>query len=299
MHNQASRKKKRRLVAAFATFLVAAAMAGCVDVGEQEGEDQDTDPGGSGFEPIERSGSDVQASLAADKEEGWVGEDFTFDASNSTAQDEEIVSWRFEFGDGETIEVTAPDEPIVAYNYTAGGLYSVNLTVETGAADNSSADDGENGTADDDSGAQDNETGAGDDQSPDTATLLVAVHDREEVPETELDTGLGGGTDREEHPFTADDGATNFTVTLDLEASSSLMIDSTEGSVRVLSPDGETIAEDEFSMSDGDEETFTLSGDFNATGDHTLEIELDEGELTYEGFVVVFYGQDDIESEDA
>lgn len=312
MHNQASSMKKRRLVAALATCLVAAAMAGCVDVGDDESDDDPDRDDGSGFQriPRESGASEVQAALSADKEEGWAGKVFTFDGSNSTSQDDEIVSWRFEFGDGESVEVMAPDEPIVEHNYTSGGLYSVNLTVETEADDNATGDDDSdgngtsdggpegNGTSGDDSGAQDNETGMADGSDPGTATLLVAVHHREEVPETEVSTGLGGGSESDEHSFATNDGASNFTVSLDMQASSSMLIDSTEGTVRVLDPDGQAVAEEAFSMSDGDEENLTLAGDFNTTGDHTLEVELDEGEVTYEGFVVLFYAQDDGAPED-
>ncbi len=210
------------------------------------------------------------AQLSAESSEGWVGEPFTFDASGSTATESELTTWRFDFGDNETIEVTAPGEPVVQHNYTAAGTYSVNLTVEAQA-------DGGNASS-----------GAGD-AITDTTTIQVSVHDRVEIPETELSSGLLGGGPTENHTLPVEEGAVNFTAFLDFESDG--FFDS-EGTVRVLGPDGDVLAEEAFNLSSGEQANITLNGDLSGTGDHYLEVELTDGDVIYSGRVDIYYGLD-------
>lgn len=240
-------------------LLTAAALAGCADAPDEETNDEQ-DPE---FDPpaMPEPSPQAQAVLQVGPEEAWAGENVTFDASGSSAPDAEGVSYSFEFGDGTQLEVAAPDEPVVDHTYSAGGVYMVNLTVTAEASGNDSVSD--------------------------TTSLFVAVHERQVIPVTELEAGLTPSAAKENHTFETRDGASTFNVSLELD-STHLLLDA-EGTLRVLDPDGEAVAEEEFSVSAGENDTLQLSGSFNATGEHLVEVELTDGEATYTGQIEIRY----------
>lgn len=274
--------RKKRTAWPFAVaaclLLLSAAVAGCLEEPDQEdsengtGSPDDRDP----FEPTPTSPR-PEAVLSTDQEEIWAGENVTFDATASSAENGQIVHWRFEFGDGATFQTDNAAEATVEHTYTTGGVYVVNLTVEAEAK--ATADpDGDDETA--------NETGSKQ-RADHTVSLIIAAHERFEVPETELDTGLIPETSMENHSFVVNEFAGNFTASLTIEAGG-MLIDS-DGTIRVLDPEGETVAEEEFTVSAGQQDMVNLTGDLEAVGTHSLEVELENGEITYSGSTLVHY----------
>lgn len=276
----------KSVVALFAVLVVTATVAGCLDDedddtpdrgfgagggdggdsrrGPDSGERQ-SPPGnrsapGSDDPPAEPRPAEVEANLQVDSADGWVGDNFTFDGRASIVRNGSAVEWTFDFGDDESENLTAGDDPVVEHNYTAGGTYTVNLTLVA---------EGEDGR-----------------QVEDSTNLTVSVHERLEVPETEVDAGVLGGS--EEHPFETKQHALNFTVHLQLEHTAT-SVESSDGTVRVLDPEREVVAEQEFGLSSGEAENVTLEGGLNATGEHILEVEAESGSVQYHGTLYVVY----------
>lgn len=284
----------RPLALLLATLFVAAAAAGCLgpdqeDREEEDGDDQD--PFNGGFEPRPPS-SELDLVLEA-PDSAWAGENVTFDASGSSSTDAQILSWTFDLGDGTTVELSGDEEPVVDHTYAAGGAYQVNLTVQAQSGGGEAEGDEADGNGTDENGTASG--GSADDGKTisETTSHLVVVHERFLVEETELEAGLSSGAS-EEHDFTVQEGGSNFTVRLDAE-STGLLTDA-EGTLRVLDADDEVLAEEAFSL--GSDDTLTLDGSLNGTGGHVLEVELDSGELTYEGTIEITYSAGDESAEE-
>lgn len=268
-HTMQNKAFSKRIAIVVTTLIAAAAVAGCAHPpddeeggGQQDGSFEGADDDSFKPQPDQPSANAV---LSTESQEGWLGETFTFDGSDSTAEEGEVTTWRFEFGDDETLEVTAPEEAVVEHTYSSAGTYTVNLTVEAQAIDGNSTEDG----------------------ITDTTSLQVTVHDRIEIPETGLSSGLLGDGERENHTLPVHEGAVNLSVNLAIEGEGFL---DNDGTVQVLGPDGAVVAEESFNLSSGEQAEISLEAEFNVTGDHFLEVELSDGEVTYEGSVEIYYG---------
>lgn len=305
MPNLPTKPGVRPLALLLAALFAAAAVAGCLGSDERDDDENgDEDPFEGGFEP--RPTHPALDIVLAAPEESWAGEDVTIDGSGSSAMDARIVSWTFDLGDGTVIELSGDEVPVVDHNYTAGGVYQVNLTAEARSGDDANqneeeTDGNETDEADGNESAFGGSGGSSGDEEPivETASRFVVVHDRFVVEESELEAGLSSG-DSQEHGFVANDGATNLTVNLSIESTDFLM--DAEGTVRVLDPAGEALVEETFST-DG-EQTLEFEGTINATGEHLLEVELESGAITYDGTIEVAYsseadtGEEDTTEED-
>jgi PKD repeat protein len=271
----------RPLAFLITTILVATATAGCLHFGNDD-ESETSDDDDPRFFP--RDNEPRLTTSLEGPEDAWAGTNVTFDATGSSAMHAQIVAWKFDLGDGTLLELEGDAEPRIEHNYTSGGVYTVNLTIEAQAE--TSDDNATNGA----SALDDGEVGGNATRNGETVTettsLQIAVHERFNIEETELDAGLSSTTS-EDHLVAVNEGASNFTANLSVE-NPGLLLDA-EGTLRMLDADGETIAEETFSIGSGGEETLTLSGTFNATGTHTLEVELDSGEIAYEGTIDVTY----------
>lgn len=278
---------RKRVVALFAAVLVTSVLAGCLHGGDDPEPDERWGPGGQDGRDDRRgpddpenptppagegssSGSNnttqpraaiVEAVLQVDPEEAWVGENFTFDGSASMVRHGSVLQWNYDFGDNESKNLSADEDPVVEHNYSAGGTYTVNLTLVV---------EGEDGR-----------------QVENSTNLTVFVHERLVIPETEVSAGLFS-SDSEEHPFEAGTHALNFTVHLELEHTA-MSFESSEGTVRVTDPESAAIVEQEFDLSSGETTDLSLEGEFNATGEHHVEIEVESGSVEYQGSLYVFY----------
>jgi len=77
------------------------------------------------------------ASFTYSPENPVVNQTITFNASSSYDPDENITSYEWDFGDGNTTNIT---EPIITYSYASAGTYNINLTVtDDGGATNSTS----------------------------------------------------------------------------------------------------------------------------------------------------------------
>lgn len=278
---------RKSVVALFAAVLATSVLAGCLHGEDDPEPDERWAPGGQDGRDDRRSPDDpenptpptgegsssgsnntsqpraaeVEAALKVDPEEGWVGENLTFDGSASIIRHGSVLQWRYDFGDNESKNLSADEDPVVEHIYSAGGTYTVNLTLVA---------EGEDGG-----------------QVEKTTNLTVFVHERLEIPETEVSAGLFS-SDSEEHPFEARTHALNFTVHLGLEHTA-MSFESSEGTVRVKAPEGGVIVEQEFDLSSGETTDLSLEGEFNATGGHHVEIEVESGSVEYQGSLYVFY----------
>lgn len=275
-------RRSRRAVAVFA-LVTALALAGCLHGDDDNGDDpgtpddgdggptDPTDPGDPGDPdpPVQDPTNNtlvVLLQVSVDRVAGWAGEDnFTFDATNSTITNGNATRWVFDLGDGSEEVLEGDEEPIVRHSYAGGGIYLVNVTVE--------ATGGQNGT----------------EETEQTQTIGVSVQERHAI-EGELATMIILQPDEsEEHTFPGHAQAFAFNVSLAIEAAGGALADDAEGTVRVLDPDGEELEGLSFSVTAGENETVALDGLLNATGDHTVEVQLTAGEIAYTGEIWVLF----------
>lgn len=208
------------------------------------------------------------AKLESNKDVGWDGEQFTFDATGSEDDDGRIVEWRFDFGDGAKFVATNKEAAKVSHGYAMGGEYTVTVTV---------IDDGK-----DQAGAE-----------SDMATKTVAVNERTEVPAGTVFAGPTGSDDnttgvfREE--FRVGDEADRLEVTIDAE--SRLVAGESRIEVRVLNDEQDEIAREERTIGAQENHTFELNDLVlnNDPGDYTLEVIAHSGGATFEGEIEVYY----------
>jgi PKD repeat protein len=209
------------------------------------------------------------ADLNVNHEEGWTGEEFIFDASESADPDGEITSWRVDFGDGtppqEVRDEDMADE--IRHTYARGGEFTVKLLV---------IDDGDEGTG-----------GASDDDSTN-----VAVNEKVPVASTAISAVPGNDTgSRQEVPFTVYDHANRYD--LNLTFSSLLPTGSSEFEVRVVDPDNQTVGEPETVTVDAAEDkTVDVDGLLTQKGAYRIVIEAKSGGGTAAGELRIYYGED-------
>lgn len=222
-----------------------------------------TAPGGA-QEATENRAPD--ASLTTTKNTGWAGEPISFDARESTDPDGNVTEWRFDFGDGTKMTVDRKDDARLTHTYMRGGEYTVTVTV---------FDDGK-----EQSGAK-----------SDTATKTVAINQRDTVVQQVVyaapsDQG-GASPSRFQQKFNTTDDADRFEVQVDLR--NALAAGSSVVQVRVLSPDGDVLDDEEVTLSGGAEQRVNLDGNLYDEGAHTLEIVAKSGGSTATGEIEVFY----------
>lgn len=278
------RSKSARFVWLLATVFLVAAIAGCMDdAGDDDQDDRngDDDVNGAG-DPSPGDGDDpfeptpppqppqpdmiVHAGLVIEEQVVWSGAQVNFSGEESGVLEGEVVAYVFDPGDGNTTELDASQEPVFTHTYEEGGIYIANLTVVA---------EGENESAED------------------TASVGVFVQERHELSADELDAGylILAEEEEHEHAFVTRFGASFFALTLEVEDDS--LVGDASGEVRFVGPDDEELASAEI---DGDA-TVELDGMFNlsapeGSGDHTLHVMLEEGEIEYSGEVTIFYGID-------
>lgn len=236
------------LTLSIASVLALALLAGC------------TAGGGEG-------NASPHAVLDVTKDNGWTGEDFTFDAQESSDADGEITSWRFDFGDGTPpVEVTDEEQARVTHAYTKGGQYTVTLTVTDDGKDNTGA-------------LTDNEA------------VNIVVNERIPVASTAVSALPGNETSETELPFAVHEKANRFDLNLTLR--SALVTGSSEFTVRVVDPEGDTIADKTITVGPGTQgQTLTLDGLLTKQGEHKLVIEAKSGGGTADGELRIIYGED-------
>jgi PKD repeat protein len=208
------------------------------------------------------------ASLEVNKDNGYTGEDFTFDAQDSTDPDGEVTAYRFDFGDGSPpMEVSDEDAARVTHAYAKGGEYTVTLTV---------TDDGKDNTG----SLSDNEA------------VNIVVNERVRVASTAISTVPGSNETAEtELPFAVYDRANRFDLNITLL--SALVTGSSEFKVSVVDPDGDTIAEKTQAVGPGAQgQVLTLDGLLTKQGEHLLVLEAVSGGGTAEGELRIIYGED-------
>ena len=233
------------LAIAFASVLALALLAGCTAGG-----------GDSNKAP--------HAVLEVNKDNGYTGEEFTFDASKST-DDGEKLTYRFDFGDDTPpLEVDSDDADEVTHAYLEGGQYTVTLTV---------LDDGKDNTG----------------SRSDDDAVNVIVNERVPVAITSINA-VGTNTTGEE-PFEVHEDANRFD--LNLTVRSALLTGSSEFEVKVVGPDNETLATKTVPVSPGTQgQTVTLDGLLTKQGMHKVVVVAKTGGGTAEGELRVIYGED-------
>lgn len=242
--------RPRRLASAVAAVSMALLLAGCTAGG-----------GDANVSP--------RADLDVDKEEGWTGEEFVFDASGSTDSDGEVESWRVDFGDGTPpAEIRQEDmADDIRHTYTRGGEFTVTLTV----MDN--GDEGTGSLSDDDS-------------------TNVAVNERIPIASTAVSAVPGNDTGAiVEVPFTTYERANRFD--LNLTFASLLPAGSSEFEVKVVDPDNQTVGQPKsVTVGPATEQTVDLDGLITKQGDHRVVIEAKSGGGTATGELRIYYGED-------
>lgn len=211
------------------------------------------------------------ADLNVNHDEAWADEDFVFDASESADSDGEIVTYKFDFGDG-TPPVEVTDEDMansVNHRYARGGEYTVTLTV---------TDDG------------DENTGA----LTDTDSTNVAVNERFPVASLAVSAVPGDEDGATQYvPFDVYEKANRYS--LNLTMTSLLLTGASEFEIKVLDSENETLGETErVTVGPNEEKTVDLDGLLTKTGVHRIEVRALSGGGTATGEMRVYYGEDTV-----
>lgn len=218
-------------------------------------------------------GGDANAAPHADlnvsEEEGWTGDEFVFDASESTDADGEITSWRVDFGDG-TPPVEVREEDMaddIRHTYARGGEFTVTLTV---------TDNGDENTG----------------SLTDSDSTNVAINERIPIASTAISAVPGNDTGSvQEVPFEVYEKANRYD--LNITFTSLLVTGSSEFEVRVVDPDNNTLGETEtVTVGAGQEQTLNLDGLLTKQGAHAVRIEAKSGGGTGTGELRVYYGEE-------
>jgi len=207
------------------------------------------------------------ADLKVNMDHGWTGDDFTFDAQDSSDPDGHITAWRIDFGDGTPpYEANSNDTARVTHKFVRGGEFAVTLTV---------TDDGR-----DSSGAL-----------SDSDSTKVTVNERVKVAATAVSAVPGNDTGaKQDVPFKVYEKANRFEANVTLR--SVLATGSSEFTVRVLDPEGNKLAEKTQTVGPGAAgQTITLDGLLTKQGQHVLEIEATSGGGTADGELRIIYGE--------
>ncbi len=275
-------QRKIAWVSILAMIMISAALAGCLhDSDDEDGDPDNGDPQSTETDTDTPEPTDpleppepvlaVQAMIVASPGAGWaVNDTFVFDGSNSTVVGGEIVSWTFDFGDGNETTVEAGDDPVVEHEYDRGGLYLVNLTVE--------ATDG-------------NETV--EDLRP-TAVAVSEVHYFEDEGEGPLALPIVGPTGDPEliwdEAFMLNAGATEVRATFNI--SDEATTDSSGWAAFYSVDDGSELDNQTFEQGDFEDGLLDLdlAGSPEKSGEHELAIGLDSGEVKFKGSLKFYYG---------
>lgn len=228
-------------VAALAAF----AFAGCI--GDEASQDADA--------PV--------AALEVDQEDDRAPATVTFDATNSTDRNGEISEIRFDFGDGETMTVTDPEQARVEHAYDRGGAFNASVQV---------FDDGE-----------------GQDKIlTDSAGAMVYLDEEFDLAVQPATAGpLANQTDTASWPFAVYEGAQRFEANLTVENTAA--IGSSEATVQILDASGEVILEESVSLAEGESQDLDMTGLLAGDGDHEIRIVADSGSVSASGDVLVVY----------
>ena len=207
---------------------------------------------------------DPEAVLNASDNVVDAGDTVSFDAKGSSDEDGEIVSYSYSFGDGTTGE-GVDDDSKVEHIYTQGGEYIVTLTV---------TDDGN-----DRAGAL-----------SDTDTVEITVN--QEFPIASQAVSSDPVDVNSSTPFAVYKSADRFE--LDLDVTGSLLTGSSEVEIKVLDPEGDTIAQETVTVQGTDMDSIDLHGLLLDEGDHSVEVTAKSGSATVEGRLKVFYGAEEL-----
>lgn len=192
------------------------------------------------------------------------GDRVSFDAKGSEDEDGEIVSYSYSFGDGTTAE-GVDDDAAVEHVYTKGGEYIVTLTV---------TDDGN-----DRAGAL-----------SDTDTVEITVNEKFTIASQAVSSDpidVNSTT-----PFDVYKSADRFE--LDLDVTGSLVTGSSEIQVKVLDPEGDTIAEKTVTVQGTSQDKIDLDGLLTDEGVHQVKVTAKSGSASVSGELKVFYGAEEV-----
>lgn len=207
------------------------------------------------------------ADLTVNKDHGYSTDEFVFDASGSKDPDGHIGNYRFDFGDGTPATERSNDNMTqVTHKFPRGGQFTVTLSV---------TDDGKDSTGS---------------LSDDDATT-VTVNERVPIATMAVNALPTGGNQTAEasQPFQVYAKANRFELNTTLTGL--LATGSSEVTVRVLDPDGGTIAEKTATIQQTGQQTVELDGLLTQQGTHTVEVEAKSGGATLRGELRVIYGE--------
>lgn len=251
---------KHRFAVIGLSMLSLALLAGCAGL-----DDSDVQTTGQNRTP--------EAHLTVSQEEAWTGDELTFDAEGSEDEDGEIVSYRFDFGDGTPPMETSNGETEVTHAYLQGGEYIVTLTVTDNGNDR---------------------TGG----LTDTATVEVTVN--EEVPVTSFivassPTGDENATAEHESPFPVYEDADRFEAELEVTGNP-LVTGSSEIELKVVDEDGDEVpgAMETITISGTETKQVDLEGLLTEKGTYQVKVTAKSGAATVSGTVKVYYGSEDL-----
>jgi PKD repeat protein len=203
------------------------------------------------------------AQLEADKTEGYVGDQFTFDAQSSKDPDGDVTQWRFDFGDGSQETVTDDDAARVKHAYLEGGEYIATVTV---------VDDG---------------TGDGLGEKTDREAVHIAVDERFPVAASVVRAPASDAGSMMARPFEAREGADRAKANLTLQ--NTLLSGSSEVLLRLRAPDGNVVEEESYLLDSNSPKDVEFSSLLTDIGNHTLEVVAKSGSARVTGELVVIY----------
>lgn len=241
-------RRKRVGILAVLALVGAALLSGCAGLGDDD--DGNRAP---------------RAEIDADKTEGWVGDEFTFDAQSSSDPDGNLTSWEFDFGDGTKQTVTEEDAARVKHVYADGGEYLVTVRVV-------------------DDGAED-----GLEMKDDEDSIHIAVDERlpvvaQVVRAEPLNTTAGSIMTLD---FDAEDGADRARVNVTVQ--NLLVAGASEVRLRLLDPAGNVLEEQSVDLPDSQSKEVEFDALLSSLGNHTLEIVAESGSARVTGDLEVYY----------
>jgi PKD repeat protein len=200
------------------------------------------------------------AVLAPDNHVRWAQQEFEFDARGSSDPDGSVTNWHFEFGDGQTKDVTRQDDARIRHAYSHGGEFTVTLTV----TDNGHQQEGKL-------------TG--------TATARVAVNERIALSGQAVNTTLSQV--KYSGPFMAYGGVDRYEVTANL--TSALPAGSTDIQIRVLDATGAVVGDKTVTVPAGQTIKADVNGALSQAGTSHVEFTAKTGGANVAGEVRVYY----------
>jgi hypothetical protein len=242
-----------KLALATVALFAAASLSGCMGWG---GSDQ-PGPGAENQPP--------EAAIAVDKQSGFTGESFRFDATGSDDPDGNITRYHFDFGDGTSQDVEGTQDPKVEHRYVDGGEYVATVVVMDNGAEHAG-------------------------KEADTAETQVNVNERMPIQAAVITASPlnQSGPDQMNYTFEVTEGVDRFELEALIE--SVLVAGSSQVRIRVLDPDGNVVEEATETVNAGQNETVNLEDDLTETGEYTIEFLAESGATRVSGENRVFYG---------